>query len=173
MKFVTSHVCSFLNISLKYMKQLPWYFLWWLLSGKSKTLFFGSKEKFGPTTLLLVRLHLQLQFLSQPQDNVIDWFSPSSDSVTDLFCDDTVWVHANVCDCVFGTQTSTTADQWPWLPGGSCAGASSCMPTFSAFASQVHSFFHVENISSVRWNCMIFPNLRSVLTAASGTSSKG
>ena len=38
-----------------------------------------------------------------------------------------------------------------------------------AFASQVHSFLHVENISSVRWNCMIFPHLRSVPTAPSGT----
>ena len=70
-------------------------------------------------------------------------------------------------------QTSTTADQWHWLPAGSCAGASSCMPTFSAFASQVHSFLHVENISSLRWHCMICPHLRGVLTAASGTLSKG
>ena len=40
--------------------------------------------------------HCQFVFIfnsnSQPQDNVIDWFSPSSVSVTDLFCDDTVWV---------------------------------------------------------------------------------
>ena len=48
MKFVTLNICSLLNISLKYMKQLP------LIVTTIREHFFFFEKQFDPTTLVTV-----------------------------------------------------------------------------------------------------------------------